>query len=82
MTIENARKAGMLSAKLKDIDNMIYNANRAMRNLSNCDASTTIVIGDEKLYGVPEDIAIEVINLIIKRLKTERDKITTEIKAL
>lgn len=81
MTTENARKAGMLSDKLKNIDNMMYKAGRAMGCLANGHASVTIEIGDEKLY-IPKDIAIEVINLIANRLSEEHDKIEAEIKAM
>lgn len=82
MTIENARKAGMLSDRLRSIDNMIYKAGRAMGALSNCGRSVIIVIGDENLYDIPKDIAIEVINLIANRLSEEHNKIEAEIKAM
>ena len=82
MTIENARKAGMLSDKLKNIDNMMFKAGRAMGDLANCGASVTIVIGGENLYNIPKGIAIEVINLIANRLSEEHDKIEAEIKAM
>ena len=81
MEIENARKAGMLSDKLKNIDNMMFKAGRAMGDLANCGASVTIEIGDEKLY-IPRDIAIEVIKLIANRLSEEYNKTEAEIKAM
>ena len=82
MTTENARKAGMLSDKLKNIDNMMFMAGRAMGDLANCGASVAIVIGGENLYNIPKGIAIEVINLIANRLSEEHDKIEAEIKAM
>lgn len=82
MTTENARKAGMLSDKLKNIDNMMFKAGRAMGCLANSHASVTIEIGDENLCDIPKDIAIEVINLIANRLSEEHNKIEAEIKAM
>lgn len=82
MTTENARKAGMLSDRLRSIDNMIYKAGRAMGALSNCGRSVTIVIGDENLYGIPKHIAIEAIDLIANRLGEEHEKVEAEIKTM
>ena len=81
MTTENARKVGMLSDKLRNIDNMMFKAGRAMGSLVNTNASATVEIEDEKLY-IPKGIAIEAINLIAKRLGEEHDKIEAEIKAM
>ena len=81
MTTENARKVGMLSDKLRNIDNMMFKAGRAMGSLVNANASATVEIEDEKLY-IPKGIAIEAINLIAKRLGEEHDKIEAEIKAM
>ena len=81
MTIENARKAGMLSDRLRDIDNMMFKAGRAMGSLANANASVTVEIEGEKLY-IPKGIAIEVIKLIANRLCEEQGKIEAEIKAM
>lgn len=80
MTIENARKAGMLSDRLRSIDNMMYKTGRAMGALSNCGESVIIVIGDENLCDIPKGIAIEAINLIANRLGEEHGKIEAEIR--
>lgn len=82
MTTENARRAGILSDKLRNINNMMYKAGRAMGGLADCGASTPIIIGGENLYNIPKDIAIEVINLIANRLGEEQSKIEAEIKAM
>ena len=79
MTIENARKVGILSDKLKNINNMMFKTGRAMGALANVHASVTIEIGDEKLY-IPKSIAIEAVNLIANRLSEEYKKIEAEIK--
>ena len=79
MTIENARKVGILSDRLKNINNMMFKAGRVMEALANDHASVTIEIGDEKLY-IPKGIAIEVVNLIANRLSEEYKKIAAEIK--
>ena len=81
MTIENARKAGILSDRLRNIDNMIFKAGRAAGSLANDHASVTVEIEGEKLY-IPKGIAIEAINLIANRLGEEQGKIEAEIKAM
>lgn len=81
MTIENARRAGILSDKLRNIDNMMFKTGRAAGSLANAHASATVEIEGEKLL-TPKGIAIEAVNLIANRLSEEQDKIEAEIKAM
>ena len=83
MTTENARKAGELAARLQEIHNAIYKAEKLGQITINrhC-ADVTVKVDNDFISGVPKEIAKEAIDLIANRLSEEYKKIEAEIKAM
>lgn len=82
MTIENAKKAGELSKKLKDVGNALYAATDTHTYAFRHGNSFKVSFCEYSVEAVPKDIAIEALELIIKRLEEKYKKITAEIEAL
>lgn len=82
MTIENARKAGELSKKLKNAIDALHTAKDARTYAFRHGVSFEVRFGEYSIEMVPVNIAEEALNLIIKRLAERHDKITAEIKAM
>ena len=82
MTIENARKAGELSKKLKYVIDALHTAKDARTYAFRHGDSFEVRFGEYSVEEVPRDIAVEAIELIIKRLEGECNKIEAEIKAM
>lgn len=78
MTIENARKMVLKISKLSNIERTLRDLKKSKESLSD----GVIVIGGQQIYSIPIDIEKEVFDLLVKRLKEERDKITAEIEAM
>lgn len=82
MTIENARKAGELSRKLKVAIDVLYAAKDARTYGFRYGDSFEVRFGEYSVEMVPVDIAEEALDMIIKRLEEKQDKIEAEIKAM
>lgn len=82
MTIENAKKAGELSRKLKNVSDALCAAKDTRTYAFRYGDSFEVRFGEYSVEAVPKDIAEEALNLIIKRLAERCDKITAEIEAL
>ena len=82
MTIENARKAGELSKKLKYVIDALHTAKDARTYAFRHGDSFEVRFGEYSVEMVPVDIAEEALDMIIKRLEEKQDKIEAEIKAM
>ena len=82
MTIENAIKAGELAKKLKYVIDALHTAKDARTYAFRHGDSFEVRFGEYSVEEVPRDIAVEAIELIIKRLEGECNKIEAEIKAM
>lgn len=83
MTTKDARKAGELAARLHEIDNAIYKAERLGRlTINRPFANVTVKVEYDSISGVPKEVAKEAIDLIVNRLSEEYKKIEAEIKAM
>lgn len=82
MTIENARKAGELSRKLKNVIDALHTAKDTRTYAFRHGVSFEVRFGEYSVEMVPVDIAKEALDLIIKRLEGECNKIEAEIRAM
>lgn len=82
MTIENARKAGELAKRLKDANGALSAAKDARTYAFRYGDLYEVSFGEYSIESVPKDIAVEAIELIIKRLESKCNKIETEILAM
>ena len=82
MTIENARKAGELSKKLKVVIDALHSAKDTRTYAFRYGDSFEVRFGEYSVEMVPVDIAEEALDMIIKRLEEKQDKIEAEIKAM
>lgn len=82
MTIENARKAGELSRKLKVAIDALHAAKDARTYAFRYGDSFEVRFGEYSVEEVPVDIAEKALDMIIKRLEGECNKIEAEIKAM
>lgn len=82
MTIENARKAGELSKKLKVAIDALHSAKDTRTYAFRYGNSVEVRFGEYSVEEVPKDIAIEALELIIRCLEEKQNKIEAEIKAM
>lgn len=80
MTIENARKAGELSKKLKVVIDALYSAKDTRTYAFRYGDSVEVCFGEYSVEEVPKDIAIEALELIIRCLEEKQNKIEAEIR--
>ena len=82
MTIENARKAGELSKKLKVVIDALHSAKDTRTYAFRYGNSVEVRFGEYSVEEVPKDIAIEALELIIRCPEEKQNKIEAEIKAM
>ena len=82
MTIEKARTARVLDEKYDDIKEALQEAEKAHDNMSNGIFGIDIRFDGDALCAIPPKIAVEALDLIIRRLKEKRDEIQREIEEL